>query len=144
MLTTSRPSLLRSTTPTPAPKHGTHDASLLAPEAASAGHSALKAPSLQHVKSAPTAPRLSLPMFKPVKRLNHRQSAPGPDLEPEVDLFDQKFIAVDTIGKGAFSQVIKAKDRQSDKVYAVKKARGVFEGVKDRYVEDCFAAARPY
>ena len=133
MLAASRPSLLRSTTPTPAPKHGSHDTSLLAAEAAPAQKSALKAPSLQHMHTAPTPARQSLPHFKPVKRINHRQSAPAPVLNQDEDLLDKNFIALEPLGKGAFSQVIKAKSRDNDKVYAVKKARGVFEGVKDRY-----------
>lgn len=136
MLAAQRPSLLRSTTPTPAPKHGSHDTSLLAPEAAPSQKSALKAPTLQHMHSAPTPARQSLPHFKPVKRINHRQSAPAPILDQDEDLFDKRFIALEPLGKGAFSQVIKAKSRETDKVYAIKKARGVFEGVKDRYVQD--------
>jgi mitosis inhibitor protein kinase SWE1 len=136
MLAAQRPSLLRSTTPTPAPKHGSHDTSLLAPEAAPSQKSALKAPSLQHMHTAPTPARQSLPHFKPVKRINHRQSAPAPILDQDEDLFDKRFIALEPLGKGAFSQVIKAKSRETDKVYAIKKARGVFEGVKDRYVQD--------
>lgn len=134
MLAAQRPSLLRSTTPTPAPKHGSHDTSLLAAEAAPSQKSALKAPALQHMHTAPTPARQSLPGFKPVKRINHRQSAPAPVLDQDEDLFDKNFIALEPLGKGAFSQVIKAKSRDNGKVYAIKKARGVFEGVKDRYV----------
>jgi mitosis inhibitor protein kinase SWE1 len=135
MLGTERPSLIRSTTPTPAPKFGSHDDSLLAPESRPAAPSALQAPSLHHVHSAPLASRQSLPQFtlsKPVRRLNHRQSAPGPVVDHDEDVFDKRFVSLEPLGKGAFSQVFKVKERSTDKLYAVKKARGVFEGVKDR------------
>lgn len=80
------------------------------------------------------APRQSLPHFtssKPVRRLNHRQSAPGVAMH-DVDIFDLKFVVLEDLGRGAFSQVVKVKDKESGSIYAVKKARGVFEGVKDR------------
>lgn len=80
-------------------------------------------------------PRHSLPHFtlaKPSKRLNHRQSAPDQVVTQEEDIFDKRFLVVEFLGKGAFSQVVKVKERDGDGVFAVKKARGVFEGVKDR------------
>ena len=82
-------------------------------------------------------PRLSLPVFQAPKlhrKLNHRQSHPPPGtaLVPEEDLFEKRFITLDTLGKGAFSTVVKAQERDGDGIYAVKKARGVFDGVKDR------------
>lgn len=88
-----------------------------------------------HTQSVPTVGRQSLPqfgLFKPVRRLNHRQSAPGVAVERDEDIFDKRFISLEPLGKGAFSQVIKVKERSTDQVYAIKKARGVFEGAKDR------------
>ncbi len=83
------------------------------------------------------APRLSLPHFVPAKterRLNHRQSAPGTTVQSNDDLFEQNFVVLESLGKGAFSQVFKVQERNGPGVFAVKKARGVFEGVKDRCV----------
>jgi hypothetical protein len=83
------------------------------------------------------APRLSLPAFslcKPSKRLNHRQSAPEYSAVQDEDVFERRFVIVEAFGKGAFSQVVKVKERDGEGVFAVKKARGVFDGVKDRYV----------
>ncbi|WRT69982.1 uncharacterized protein IL334_006975 [Kwoniella shivajii] len=84
-------------------------------------------------------PRLSLPALPPSKphqqrTLHHRQSHPatGTIQPPEEDLFDKRFITLDTLGKGAFSTVIKVQDRHGEGLWAVKKARGVFDGVKDR------------
>ena len=81
-------------------------------------------------------PRLSLPAFaapKVHKKLHHRQSHPAPNVHiEEEDLFEARFITLDTLGKGAFSTVLKVQGRNGDGLYAVKKARGVFEGVKDR------------
>ena len=82
-------------------------------------------------------PRLSLPAFaapKVHKTLHHRQSHPaGPahDIEEE-DLFEQRFVILETLGKGQFSTVLKVQDRYGEGIYAVKKARGLFDGVKDR------------
>jgi len=81
------------------------------------------------------APRLSLPQFnlaKPSKRLHHRQSAPDYGPLQDDDIFDKRFVIVEPLGKGAFSQVVKVRERDGEGVFAVKKARGVFDGVKDR------------
>jgi mitosis inhibitor protein kinase SWE1 len=86
---------------------------------------------------SPLAPRHSLPQFalnKVNKKSQARQSTPGADMPKGEDIFESKFIVLEVMGKGAFSQVVKVKDRHSDAVYAIKKARGVFEGVKDRFV----------
>ncbi|KAL7424508.1 mitosis inhibitor protein kinase swe1 [Cryptotrichosporon argae] len=79
-------------------------------------------------------PRLSLPAFRPPKHrtLTHRQSHPATQPKPDQDIFERRFITLDTIGKGAFSTVLKVQHRTTDEIYAVKKARGVFDGVKDR------------
>jgi mitosis inhibitor protein kinase SWE1 len=82
-------------------------------------------------------PRLSLPAFanpKVHRTLHHRQSHPATYAvqAEEEDLFEKRFITLEQIGKGAFSTVIKVQDRDGDGLYAVKKARGVFDGVKDR------------
>jgi mitosis inhibitor protein kinase SWE1 len=82
-------------------------------------------------------PRLSLPAFAAPKQhrtLHHRQSHPAAptNLPEEDDLFEKRFITLDNLGKGAFSTVVKVQDRHGDGLYAVKKARGVFDGVKDR------------
>jgi mitosis inhibitor protein kinase SWE1 len=50
----------------------------------------------------------------------------------EDDIFDKRFVIVEPLGKGAFSQVVKVKERDGEGMFAVKKARGVFDGVKDR------------
>ena len=50
----------------------------------------------------------------------------------EEDLFERRFITLENLGKGAFSTVVKVQDRYGEGLYAVKKARGVFDGVKDR------------
>lgn len=80
-------------------------------------------------------PRLSLPAFAAPKQhrtLHHRQSHPAASVPDEEDVFEKRFITLETLGKGAFSTVVKVQDRQGDGLYAVKKARGVFDGVKDR------------
>lgn len=82
-------------------------------------------------------PRMSLPAVaasKPHRILHHRQSHPAtstvqPDQE---DIFEQRFITLENIGKGAFSTVMKVQERYGEGLYAVKKARGVFDGVRDR------------
>ncbi|WWC72255.1 uncharacterized protein I206_106217 [Kwoniella pini CBS 10737] len=84
-------------------------------------------------------PRLSLPALPPSKpqqhrTLHHRQSHPTTStvqLEEE-DLFEKKFITLEVLGKGAFSTVVKVQDRHGEGLWAVKKARGVFDGIKDR------------
>jgi mitosis inhibitor protein kinase SWE1 len=83
---------------------------------------------------------MSLPAFAPSKThrtLHHRQSHPAtsstqPDQE---DVFEKRFITLDTVGRGAFSTVLKVQDRHGDGLYAVKRARGVFDGVNDRWVD---------
>ncbi|ORX40486.1 kinase-like domain-containing protein [Kockovaella imperatae] len=95
-------------------------------------------PSPSPTPSKPPAgimPRMSLPAFaapKQHKTLHHRQSHPAPNIQVEEDLFEARFITLDTLGKGAFSTVLKVQERIGDGLYAVKKARGVFDGVKDR------------
>jgi len=39
---------------------------------------------------------------------------------------------MEALGKGAFSEVWKVRDREDGVIYAVKRTKGVFEGVKDR------------
>jgi mitosis inhibitor protein kinase SWE1 len=83
-------------------------------------------------------PRMSLPAFpnpKIHRTLHHRQSHPATkpqDVQEEEDIFETRFITLETLGKGAFSTVFKVQDRHGDGLYAVKKARGVFDGVRDR------------
>ena len=83
-------------------------------------------------------PRLSLPAIatgpKLHRPLNHRQShpAPGTNQAEEDDVFEKRFITLETLGKGAFSTVVKVQERHGEGLFAVKKARGVFDGVKDR------------
>jgi mitosis inhibitor protein kinase SWE1 len=83
-------------------------------------------------------PRMSLPALpnpKVHRTLHHRQSHPTtrPKNE-EDDIFENRFILLETLGKGAFSTVVKVQDRHGEGLWAVKKARGVFDGVRDRYV----------
>jgi len=82
-------------------------------------------------------PRLSLPAFaapKLQRTLHHRQSHPAPasNMPEEHDVFEKRFITLETLGKGAFSTVVKVQERYGEGLFAVKKARGVFDGVKDR------------
>lgn len=81
-------------------------------------------------------PRLSLPAFanpKVHRTLHHRQSHPATKAQKEEEsVFESKFILLETLGKGAFSTVFKVQDRHGEGVWAVKKARGVFDGVRDR------------
>ncbi|KIR73094.1 WEE protein kinase [Cryptococcus deuterogattii CA1014] len=84
-------------------------------------------------------PRMSLPAMPPRKpnpsrTLNHRQSHPatGVNQSDEEDLFESKFITIDVLGKGAFSTVVKVQERNGEGLWAVKKARGVFDGARDR------------
>lgn len=126
----------RSKTPTPLPKVqvlSTSQSGLLTPQHASSIRSPFHLPP----EPSPLAPRHSLPQFslnKVTKRHQPRISAPGDALGQQgEDIFESNFAVLEIMGKGAFSQVVKVKDRQTDTVYAIKKARGVFEGVKDRY-----------
>lgn len=48
------------------------------------------------------------------------------------DVFEKRFITLETLGRGAFSTVLKVQERYGDNIYAVKRARGVFDGVNDR------------
>lgn len=82
-------------------------------------------------------PRMSLPAVaapKTHRTLHHRQSHPATStVQPEQDdIFEQRFLTLETIGKGAFSTVMKVQERFGEGLYAVKKARGVFDGVRDR------------
>jgi mitosis inhibitor protein kinase SWE1 len=67
------------------------------------------------------------------RTLHHRQSHPATRPKDEQDdIFENRFILLETLGKGAFSTVVKVQDRQGEGLWAVKKARGVFDGVRDR------------
>ncbi|KAJ9095636.1 hypothetical protein QFC21_005508 [Naganishia friedmannii] len=125
----------RSKTPTPLPKvqvRPTSQSGLLTPQHASS----IRLPFHLPPEPSPLAPRHSLPQFSlnnVTKRHQPRVSAPGGAIGQQgEDIFESNFVVVEIMGKGAFSQVVKVKDRQTDTVYAIKKARGVFEGVKDR------------
>lgn len=91
------------------------------------------------VRSAkPIMPRMSLPAVAPTRThrtLHHRQSHPATSTNVQVeeeDIFAQRFIVLEEIGKGAFSTVMRVQERDGEGIYAVKKARGVFDGVRDR------------
>jgi mitosis inhibitor protein kinase SWE1 len=124
----------RATTPTPLSKVQAFplaQGSLLTPQQMSG----MRKPFHLPPDPSPLAPRHSLPQFtlnKATKKNLPRQSAPGEDMQEGEDIFESKFVVLEVMGKGAFSQVVKVKDRKTDAVYAIKKARGVFEGVKDR------------
>lgn len=93
-------------------------------------------------RDAGVIPRLSLPEFTGstkdradrARRMRHRQSHPvaSPILPVEEDIFESRFVVMNPLGKGAFSSVLQVKERYGDGVYAVKKTRGVFDGIKDR------------
>jgi mitosis inhibitor protein kinase SWE1 len=100
------------------------------------------------VRSAkPIMPRMSLPAVAPTRNnrtLHHRQSHPATSThvhDEEEDIFQQRFITLEEIGKGAFSTVMKVQERYGEGIYAVKKARGVFDGVRDRSVQLYYVAA---
>ncbi|KAK8853440.1 hypothetical protein IAR55_004146 [Kwoniella newhampshirensis] len=121
-------------TPTPSPKV-VHTATLASNATKNAN---LPVPMKSNIPSG-IMPRLSLPAFPPPKpqatrTLHHRQSHPatGTNQPEEEDLFEKKFITLEVLGKGAFSTVVKVQDRYGEGLWAVKKARGVFDGVKDR------------
>jgi mitosis inhibitor protein kinase SWE1 len=142
----ARPNMI---TPTPSPKIPAaqfvaqlsitpHNTASRSTKPAPIAPSAYAAANLTGTGSA-IMPRLSLPAFaapKVHRKLNHRQShpPPGSNQPVEEDLYDKRFITLETLGKGAFSTVLRAQERDGDGVYAVKKARGVFDGVKDRCV----------
>lgn len=125
------------------PTHDSHHrdqelslADLAGPSPSSARHAHLAAES-----AAPLQPRHSMPNLPSKssavsRRLHHRSSHPLPQVQPDEDLFEQRFKVVDALGQGAFSQVWKVEEREgaSGKVWAVKRTKGVFEGVKDRCV----------
>jgi mitosis inhibitor protein kinase SWE1 len=83
---------------------------------------------------------MSLPAVAPTRThrtLHHRQSHPATSTNVQVeeeDIFAQRFIVLEEIGKGAFSTVMRVQERDGEGIYAVKKARGVFDGVRDRCV----------
>jgi mitosis inhibitor protein kinase SWE1 len=118
-------------TPTPSPKTSAQVARMpptLHPVSNTAVH---------RLPSGNVMPRLSLPAIanpKVHRTLHHRQSHPAPATyqQDEEDVFEAKFITLETLGKGAFSTVVKVQERYGDGIFAVKKARGVFDGVKDR------------
>ncbi|WWC91977.1 uncharacterized protein L201_006930 [Kwoniella dendrophila CBS 6074] len=130
-------------TPTPSPK--TNSSSTLPNVSLPHPQPKLKQPPPSAMKSMSTTssgimPRLSLPALPPSKPhqqriLHHRQSHPATSSvqqSEEEDLFEKKFITLEVLGKGAFSTVVKVQDRHGDGLWAVKKARGVFDGIKDR------------
>jgi len=97
---------------------------------------------LPESSSAALQPRHSMPNLPPKlpsssRRLHHRPSHPLPQAVPDEDLFEKRFKVVDALGQGAFSQVWKVQERDaaSDRVWAIKRTKGVFEGAKDRFVE---------
>ncbi|CDZ98299.1 myt1 kinase [Phaffia rhodozyma] len=83
-------------------------------------------------------PRLSLPSFAPSpahgkRTLHHRSSHPiNMRHQEDEDVFEIRFKVLEPLGQGAFSQVWKVQDRKGKSVWAVKRTKGVFEGVKDR------------
>lgn len=93
---------------------------------------------VRHAKSI--LPRMSLPAAPPApprgnRTLHHRQSHPATSAAvnyDEEDIFEERFIVLETLGKGAFSTVMRVQERYGEGLYAVKKARGVFEGARDR------------
>ncbi|WOO81533.1 Membrane-associated tyrosine- and threonine-specific cdc2-inhibitory kinase [Vanrija pseudolonga] len=109
------------TTPTPSPKAPT-------------SHNAAPV----QVQKDGLVPRLSLPTFgqsKSHKRLSHRQShplAPPSNLPDEEDIFESRFVSMQPLGKGAFSTVLQVRERHGEGIFAVKRTRGVFDGVKAR------------
>ncbi|KAK4684784.1 mitosis inhibitor protein kinase SWE1, partial [Tremellales sp. Uapishka_1] len=118
------------------PTKGGGERALLGPRQERVTPSPSPKPLEQAKKTAPLMPRLSLPAFAAPKlhrKLNHRQSHPPPGCtQLEEDLYEKRFITLETLGKGAFSTVMKVQERDGEGIYAVKKARGVFDGVKDR------------
>lgn len=57
--------------------------------------------------------------------------------EQDADLFEIRFKVLEPLGQGAFSQVWKVQERGkegNEGIWAVKRTKGVFEGVKDRWV----------
>jgi mitosis inhibitor protein kinase SWE1 len=96
-----------------------------------------KAPGMLSPCSMPKdVPRLSLPAFSAQKsrRVRHRQSHPAAPivLPQEDDLFESRFVVRDSLGRGAFSTVLLVQERHGEGLFAVKKTRNVFDGVKDR------------
>ncbi|OCF44504.1 WEE protein kinase [Kwoniella heveanensis CBS 569] len=124
-------------TPTPSPKASSTTTTTLPPV------SHVRPPPGTTISAAASGsgilPRLSLPAFPPPKphhhrTLHHRQSHPATSTiqAEEEDVFEKRFITLEVLGKGAFSTVVKVQDRHGEGLWAVKKARGVFDGVKDR------------
>ena len=82
-------------------------------------------------------PRMSLPALpnpKVHRTLHHRQSHPTTRPKEQDDIFENRFIMLEQLGKGAFSTVVKVQDRHGEGLWAVKKARGMFDGARDRLV----------
>lgn len=82
-------------------------------------------------------PRLSLPAFSAPKvhrTLHHRQSQPSRPAHEEdgPDILQERFVTIAELGKGEFSTVLMVRERAGEAVWAVKMARGFFDGVKDR------------
>lgn len=107
-------------------------------------HSTGRPMPLESSSTAALQPRHSMPNLPPKlssssRRLHHRPSHPLPQATPDEDLFEKRFKVVDALGQGAFSQVWKVQERDaaSDRVWAIKRTKGVFEGAKDRYVAAC-------
>lgn len=88
--------------------------------------------------NASVVPRLSLPTLddqsKANRRLAHRQSHPvaPPVLPDDDDIFEKRFVSLGPLGRGAFSTVLQVQARDGSGIFAVKRTRGVFDGVKDR------------
>jgi hypothetical protein len=93
-------------------------------------------------------PSIPVPNAAPTRRLHHRASVPtrSPRSPQTEDTFNVRFNVLAMIGQGAFSQVFAVQERDkegSDGVWAVKRTKGVFEGVKDRFVHLSFFVTLP-
>lgn len=125
------------------PTKGSGPAFILAPDLTTPTPSPMRSshlPLSQSVKES-VVPRLSLPTFgeartaeSKAQRRKNRQSHPvaPPDLPEEEDIFEARFITSQPLGRGAFSTVLQVQERNGDGVFAVKKTRGIFDGIKDR------------
>lgn len=99
-------------------------------------------PSPSPLNKDSVVPRLSLPTFgeshvsesKLERRRRNRKSHPvaAPELPEEEDIFESRFIVSQPLGHGAFSTVLQVQERHGNGVFAVKKTRGIFDGIKDR------------
>lgn len=80
-----------------------------------------------------TAPRpvQSRAIVFPGSAIRGRLPIPSSDEHP--GRFEREFVEIDELGHGEFGRVIKARYKDSNVVFAVKKCKR-FEGVKHRYV----------